>query len=403
LLIVVVAGAYLAAHFAAEWLADRFLIVSGAEYLLLGALLGPQVSGVIQATSIDGFAPFFTLALGWVGALVGVQFALPDLLRLRASRFRLAFTESLLTLLFMTVSGAVLIWGLFGSRLDAVVGPAVALGSIAVSSAPAGIAVMARHLGAQGPLVRQLQVSTAVNALVSISAFGVLLALSHSSPISATRPPTPTEWVAITLAIGIGGGVLFHLFLGPGHQSDRLFVALSGALILSSGAAAYLRLSPLLTALLVGVVLVNTSPARNEIRQVLIRVERPLYFVLLIFAGAAWRPGTDSVLIFTSLFIVLRIIGKLGAAYAAASISGVIPILGRRWGWGLVGHGGLAVAVALNYRLHDQSPVGDAVFTAALASVLVTDFVGARLVQALLRTNAPPGLSGSATPSEAQR
>ena len=33
-------GAYLAAHVAFGWLARRYLIVSGAEYLLLGILLG---------------------------------------------------------------------------------------------------------------------------------------------------------------------------------------------------------------------------------------------------------------------------------------------------------------------------------------------------------------------------
>src|SRR5690606_41478623 len=89
------------------------------------------------------------------------------------------------------------------------------------------------------------------------------------------------------------GGILFHLFLGPERKVDRLFIALAGALILTSGAAAYMRLSPLLPAMLVGAVLVNTSHSNAEIRQVLAKVERPLYFVLLIFAGAAWQPSSQ--------------------------------------------------------------------------------------------------------------
>jgi hypothetical protein len=397
----VVAGAYLAAHFASEWLARRFLIVSGAEYLLLGALLGPRVSGVIEAGMLDHFAPFFTLALGWVGALVGAQFAFADLLRIPAARFRIAFTEASFAFVALAVISAAIIEGLYAPLPRALVLPALALASIAVSSAPAGIAVVARHLGTQGRLVRQLHVTTAVDALFAITAFGVLLAVSHAAPVGATRAPTPTEWIAITLGIGVVGGALFHLFLGSEREADRLFVALAGALILTSGAAAYLRLSSLLTSLLVGLVLVNTSPGRHEIRQVLIRVERPLYFVLLIFAGAAWRPGGGRALAFAVLFIVLRIAGKVLAASAAASARREVPTLGRRWGWGLVGHGGLAVAVALNYRLHDQTAIGDAVFTAALASVLVTDFAGARLVQAVLHA-APEGAQPSATPPRAR-
>ncbi len=397
-----VAGAYLAAHFASEWLARRFLVVSGAEYLLLGALLGPRVSGVIQAGMLDDFAPFLTLALGWVGALVGAQFAFADLLRIPAARFRVAFTEASLAFVAMAAISAALVMGLFAPAPRTLVVPALALASIAVSSAPAGAAVTARHLGIRGRLVRQLHVTTAVDGLVAITAFGVLLAVSHTAPVRAARAPTPTEWVVITFAIGIVGGALFHLFLGSERGADRLFVALAGALILTSGAAAYLRISSLLTSLLVGLVLVNTSPARDEIRRVLIRVERPLYFVLLIFAGAAWRPGGGDLLVFAVLFVVLRVAGKVLAASAAASAYGAIPTLGSRWGWGLVGHGGLAVAVALSYRLYDQSAIGDAVFTAALASVLVTDFAGARLVHALLKS-APGGARRPVgTPPEAR-
>jgi hypothetical protein len=44
LLVLIVAGSYLAAHWAFEWLGHRYMLVSGAEYLLLGILLGPQVS-----------------------------------------------------------------------------------------------------------------------------------------------------------------------------------------------------------------------------------------------------------------------------------------------------------------------------------------------------------------------
>jgi len=63
LLVLLVAGSYLAAHWAFEWLGHRYMLVSGAEYLLLGILLGPQVSGVLHASVLDAFAPFMTLAL----------------------------------------------------------------------------------------------------------------------------------------------------------------------------------------------------------------------------------------------------------------------------------------------------------------------------------------------------
>lgn len=53
ILVLIVAGAYLAPHWAFEWLGARYVLVSGAEYLRLGILLGPPVSGVLHASIRD--------------------------------------------------------------------------------------------------------------------------------------------------------------------------------------------------------------------------------------------------------------------------------------------------------------------------------------------------------------
>lgn len=403
LLIGIVAGAYLAAHVASEWLARRHLVVSGAEYLLLGALLGPEVSGLIQASDVDGFAPFLTLAFGWVGALVGVQFHLPELWRLPFAPFGVALAEGLLAgLATAATMGALLVWGLGFDPAAAWV-PAVAMGAIAVSSAPAGVAVVARKLRMRGPLLRQLHVATAVDALLAIVAFGLLMSASPHALAAGDRMLSGAEISLVSVGVGLVGGALFHLFLGRERHIDRLFIALAGALILVSGSAAHLRVSPLLPALLVGFVLVNTSPSKHEIRQVLGRVERPLYFTLLIFAGAAWRSGGPGWLAVSIVFVTARVLAKVGGAALAARALGAPPTVGRRWGWGLVGHGGLAVALALNYHMYDASPLADTVFTAALLSVLATDLVSARVVGAVVETapttrRAPPAPAGEERP-----
>lgn len=384
LLVAVVVGAYLAAHLASEWLARRYLVVSGAEYLLLGALLGPGVSGFVEAGPLDGLAPLLTLAFGWVGALVGAQFHLPGVWRLPLAPFGVALAAAALAGAAVTaVMDALLVWGLGMDPADAWV-PAVALGAIAVSSAPAGIAVVARSLGTRGPVLRQLHVATAVDAVVAVVVFGVLLAASPPAFAAGERILSPGQLVLVSTGIGLGGGVLFHLFLGGERHIDRLFVSLAGALILASGAAAHLRVSPLLPSLLIGFVLVNTSPSSKEIREVLARVERPLYFTLLVFAGAAWTSGGPGWLVVSVAFVGARILAKVGSAGVAARAFGALPTLGPRWGWGLVGHGGLAVALALNFRMYDPNPLSATVFTAALASVLATDFFSARVVGAVV-------------------
>jgi hypothetical protein len=386
ILVLAVALAYLAAHVAFDWLARRLLIVSGAEYLVLGILLGPQISGVLSAQTLSGFAPVITLALGWIGAIVGTQFYLPGLVRISGQSYRLAFSEALGTL--GMVAGIEVLVGYYFlglTWLGATV-PAIALGAIAAVSAPTGIEVVARRLGRRGPAVRQLQVATAIDALVGIVTLGLLLAMFHPGHLATGYSITPTEWVVITIAIGVIGGVLFHLFLGGDDNIDRLFISLGGGIILISGAAAYLHLSPLFAAMIFGATLANTSRQRDVISRTLANGERPFYFVLLIFAGAMWVPSALAWWLPVALFIVGRTLAKIWTARVSAWAvgGGASEQLGRDWGMALLGQGGLALALALDYGSMEQVQLHSIVFTAAIASVLLTDLGSARIVESVL-------------------
>ncbi len=386
-LTLVVATAYLATHLLYEWLAKRLLIVSGAEYLVLGILLGPLVSGVIPIEAAESFGPIVVLGTGWIGLTVGMQFYLPQLVRITGVTFRLAVIESFVT--FGAVTAAMW-WALpalgLASDFWAIV-PALALGAIAVASTPAGLDLVLRDRDrkAREPVVHQLETSLGVNAFVAIVASGVLLAWVHRAPTTAVIRPTPTEWAVITVGIGVLGGTLFHLFLGEERNVDRLIVALGGAVILASGAAAYLGVSPILATMVIGIVLVNTSRGRMELRTVLAAAERPFYYVLLLLAGLSWRPSSSStVLAVLLLYVVTRTLSKVYATRISTVWNDAEPRLGRTWGQALIGQGRLTVALALDYARRPELPIGDVVFTAALASVLLTEFAAARLVRAVL-------------------
>lgn len=397
-LILIVGAAFLAAHVLFEWLARRFRIVSGAEYLVLGILLGPQVSGFMSGDVVRSFAPFMTLALGWTGAAVGMQLYLPRLIRTPAVVYRTALLEA--TLAFVAVAGvmvAAFSWA-FSLTYSQVILPAVTLGAIAVASASSALPLFGESEG--HPLVEQLETTALIDSVVAIVVFGLLLCIVHVevpvrsrverclalSPelITNCAALTDTEWAAIAVAIGLVGGTLFHLFIGEERNPDRLFIALAGSIILASGATAYLRLSPLFSGLIIGAILVNTSSNREEIATQMASIERPLYFVLLIFAGAAWQPSHQNWLLPVLLFVFMRIAAKLGAARLAVRIERRMDILGINWGRVLFTQGALALAIALNYSLNDTQIVPNVVFTAAVVSVLVNDLFGARIITGLL-------------------
>src|SRR5690242_14100885 len=385
ILVLAVALAYLAARVAFDWLARHFLVVSGAEYLLLGILLGPQVSGVLSAQTIQGFSPIVTMALGWIGTIVGMQFHLPMLVRIQGEMYKLAFLEALGTLALVCGVELLAMSSLFGMTYAEAALPGMALGAIAAVSAPAGIEVVARRLGQRGTVVRQLQVTTAIDALVGVTALGLLFCFHHPGSTATSRPVTATEWAVITIAIGVVGGALFHLFLGNESDPDRIFISLAGAVVLASGAAAYLHLSPLLTSMVVGAMLVNTSRNREQIARTLANAERPFYFALLIFAGATWAPSARAWwLLPVLLFVAARTLGKIGGGRLGARVMGVLPVLGPSWGRALLGQGGLALALALNYHQSEGMLLPQVVFTSAIVSILLTDFASAHIVASVV-------------------
>lgn len=385
-LVILVAAAFFAAHFASERLARRFLIVSGAEYLALGILLGPQVTGILTPGLLESLSPFPLLALGWIGVITGARFNLQELVKVPAVTYQAALLESALT--FTTVTALLLLalsWA-FDTSMSVAAPAAITMGAIAVSSSRQTYSVVSAHLGTANPLVRQLDISAAINALLAAAIFAWVLSAYHAAPAAAARPLTTTEWTVLTIAVGGVGGMLFHLFLGPEGHIDRLFIALAGAIILVSGAAAYLQLSPLFAGVAFGFVLTNTSRRRVEIVAALLRIERPLFFVLLLFAGAMWRPSLRAWLLPVLLFLTARAAGKIGGARLAARTLGVLPVLGPHWGWALLGQGGIAVAIGVDYLQQQALPFATIVFTATIASVLLTDLTSARLAHSVADT-----------------
>jgi Kef-type K+ transport system membrane component KefB len=397
-LILIVGAAFIAAHVLFEWLARRFRIVSGAEYLVLGILLGPYVTGFMGTDVVRSFAPFMTLALGWTGAAVGMQLHLPKLIQTRSIVYRTALLEA--SIAFIAVTGvmvAAFSWA-FSLTYSQVILPAVTLGAIAVASASSALPLFGES--DTHPLVEQLETTALIDSVFAIVVFGLLLCMVHVEVplqnrlvqcldlrpdlLSNCAALTDTEWAAIAIAIGVVGGTLFHLFIGEERNPDRLFIALAGAIILASGATAYLRLSPLFSGLIIGAILVNTSVNREEIVTQMASIEKPLYFVLLIFAGASWQPSHQAWVLPVVLFVFMRIAAKLGAARLAVRIERRMDTLGKNWGRVLFTQGTLALAIALNYSINDTQIVPNVVFTAAVLSVMVNDLFAARIITALL-------------------
>jgi Kef-type K+ transport system membrane component KefB len=80
-----------------------------------------------------------------------------------------------------------------------------------------------------------------------------------------------------------------------------------GAIALSAGVAGFLKLSPLIVCFVAGLLLANLPGAwKDEVRQALWRLERPLYLIFLVIVGASWRLDQWEGWVVMALFVVAR-------------------------------------------------------------------------------------------------
>lgn len=387
----ILAGGYLLAYLVFDRLRRSFGYVGGAEYVLLGVFLGPAGSGILDQGAVRELAPVAAVALGWIGVFLGSRLRVREWIAIPPGQLAVGWAEAGTT--WVVAAGALWLLAHHGLGFDGVgaVLPALALASVAVAGAPHTIDALAGRTAGKHPQWPLIRVVSNVDAFLAIVSYGVLMAALHIGTIQGeTRPPTPTEWAVINIAVGLGSGLLFHLFLGPaatgleheveveGHGDARLFIALAGAIVIAGGTAFWLGLSPLFTTFLVGVVLGNSAQVHERIVKLLLRIAQPVYLVLLIFAGAAWRPAGTAALWFVFAFVGVRLLARLIGGRVGGTAS-EDPELHAPWlGRVLLTQGGLGVAIALDYSQTPGAPAGALVLSASLLSILLFDWLGTR-------------------------
>ena len=384
LLTALVVAAYVVSHSVVERLRTRFLISAGVEYILVGLMLGPAMpwTPLLSEQTLESISPIITLAIGWIGLLYGMRANVRETLEHLDGPVPLALNEWFTTLL-VVAGGA---WLLDRTLLPIATaqGPGFLPWMLAASAAVGSgttIHVVQKAYGAEGRLTKLLVRASRLGELFAILAFGGLVCAYHD-PVEGLPGWNYANWLVLSLGLGLGLGVMFRLFIGGEHNADKQFMALLGIVVFASGAAYYMELSPLLVNLVLGLVLGGLADNDEEIMAVLERYHRPMVIMLLVFAGALLRwPGWSGLLLAVA-FVLLRGIGKLvGGSFGSVSMQG-------RWrrdvGRGLLGHGEVAVAMAISMRLLFEDEAANVGFTVILFSVFANEIWSARLLRGLL-------------------
>lgn len=358
-------------------------IVSGIPYILIGILLGPKFFNFLNEQITDNLEPLVSLSLGWVGILFGIQLRWRNLKRFPKNYLLFSSLQSLLSLVIIFVLLLTAFIYLspveFSHRWEA----AIILASIGSITAPISIAKIVIENRAKGRLTHFLQFVSSLDAIWGITIAGIVMALFHPSAVKWLS--SGWQWMFLSLVFSIILGLLFRFLIKFRFQSQELLLLVLGLVIFTSGIGFYLRLSPILMNMVVGITLAQFPRESEKVMRVLPQAEKPIYLFLLVMAGALWNYHFLLEILLIISFLIARFVGKYLGGWAGSKWLNCSFPVPSSVGKGLLSFGGISLALAFNFQLFYGGASGDLIMSATIVGIFIFDEYTALSTMKMLR------------------
>ncbi|MFO8041719.1 MAG: hypothetical protein R6U25_00835, partial [Alkalispirochaeta sp.] len=287
---------------------------------------------------------------------------------------------------------------------------ALLLGAIASATAPAATVAIVQSLRAQGKFVDYLYGVVALDDAGAVILFGVVFALAASILSDATAAEAAAHGtvtivfhalgeVGFSILLGVGTGVLVHLLAWRQSNQNEILITTLGVLFMATALAVVFNLSPLLTNMTAGALLINLSPENHRIFRILRPLTPPIYALFFVIAGTELRPqvlADPQIMLLGGAYILARAVGKYGGVWAGCRIAKTSVPIRNYLGVCMLPQAGVAIGLVLLIEASPamgalpqeyQSIIGMMV-NIILLSVFINELIGPPLSRmAIIRGN----------------
>jgi len=384
-LIITTLGALLLLGLVGDLLSRALPLPRVTLLVVFGVLIGPPGFGLLPDQAADWYPLISDLALLMVGFLLGGKLSRETLGEVGTQVLTISTFE------VIGVSLAVLL-GLLTMGVQVEV--ALLLAGIAPASAPAAVINVTEQLRAKGRYTDTLLGIVALDDAWGLVVFSVLLATAQAFAGDGGGDALAhgARELGGALAIGVAVGVPAAFITGRLRPGEPTQAEALGVVLLAGGLALWLEASFLLTAMLVGVVVVNLASHHDRPFREIENVEWPFMVLFFVLAGASLEVHQLAAVGWIGLtYIALRAAGLVAGAYLGGLVGGAEPRIRRWMGAAIMPQAGVALGMAL-VAGNAFPELRDTILPLVIGSTVVFELAGPALTRlAIIRAGEARG------------
>lgn len=354
-------------------IARSFKLPNVSGYLAAGLFLGPSFLKLVSAQDVDALAVISEVALAIIAFSIGSEFVLQDMLKLG---------KSIVVITLLEVIGAIaVVFSVMYFGLKQPFAFSIVIASMSAATAPAATLLVIRQYRAQGLLTKTILPVVALDDVFGIMAFGIAMSVARLSMGSTNHTllqmlVQPAVEIVGSLGLGAVLGVLLTWAAKGAADRDELQGISLAAIAIATGLANYLKLSPLLTCITMGTVLVNLKRNSARVFGSVHDFAAPVYVLFFALAGASLDL---KILIQVGMmgiaYIFARAGGKMLGAAVGAKMVNADENVAKYLGLALLSQGGISIGLSVLVR-QLLPEYAAAITTIIMFSVLIYEVTG---------------------------
>lgn len=354
-------------------------------FMIIGVLFGPSLLNLLTEDIQYSLGFITEICLGFVALSIGLELKFSTLKQQGIGMLIIILFESFLAFGIVTT----LIYLLTKDLALALI-----FGSIAPASAPAGTVAIIQEYRAKGPLTKALYTVVGFDDGLGIIIFGFAFAFSKSILSKEAGIEIdggimlflePLKEIGLSVLVGVSLAMIFKLLTLKLKSAKDIFIITFAIIIIGCGLSSLLHLSLILTNMIIGMTIINSS-SKQLINNMSSKIGEimPLMFVLFfILAGANLHILALPSLGFIGLFYIIgRTTGLMGGAYFGSLMGRVDKNIRRYLGMGILSQAGVAIGLSLivKQEFTEFSPhgekIGITVITVVTATCIFFEIIG---------------------------